>query len=235
MTTQQGFPSSGQPVVAAGGLITQPWRIFFNSIWQRTGGNTGGSTVAPGFVMDFAGPDAPDGWLACDGTAVSRETYSSLFGAIGTTWGSGDGLTTFNLPDLRNKFAVGAGSVAVGGTGGSATVTLATGNLPAHNHAVVDPGHTHTVTDPGHVHTLTDPGHHHTALVAASTNTAGAAAGSSTSGNTGTATTGITMATATTGVTNNSAHTGVTTSNTGSGTPISTLPPYGGVLKVIKT
>ena len=52
-----------------------------------------------GFVMAYAGGTAPDGWLLCDGSAVSRTTYASLYAAIGTTHGSGDGSTTFNLPN----------------------------------------------------------------------------------------------------------------------------------------
>jgi microcystin-dependent protein len=63
-----------------------------------------------GAIMPFAMSSAPTGWLACDGSAVSRTTYSALFSAISTTWGVGDGSTTFNLPDLRGAFVRGAGS-----------------------------------------------------------------------------------------------------------------------------
>jgi microcystin-dependent protein len=63
-----------------------------------------------GAIMPFAMSSAPTGWLACDGSAVSRATYSALFSAISTTWGVGDGSTTFNLPDLRGAFVRGAGS-----------------------------------------------------------------------------------------------------------------------------
>ena len=55
----------------------------------------------------FAGNTLPDGWLACDGTAVSRTTYANLFSKIGTTYGTGDGSTTFNLPNLTDKFIQG--------------------------------------------------------------------------------------------------------------------------------
>lgn len=57
-----------------------------------------------GMVAVFAMQSAPSGWLGCNGNAVSRSTYASLFAAIGTTWGSGDGSTTFNLPDFRGEF-----------------------------------------------------------------------------------------------------------------------------------
>ena len=58
----------------------------------------------PGVVMTFATPTVPTGWLEANGAAISRTTYSALFGAIGTTFGDGDGSTTFNLPDLRGEF-----------------------------------------------------------------------------------------------------------------------------------
>lgn len=63
-----------------------------------------------GAIFPFAGTSAPTGYLICDGSAVSRTTYSDLFTAIGTTWGTGDGSTTFNLPDLRAAVLRGAGS-----------------------------------------------------------------------------------------------------------------------------
>lgn len=63
--------------------------------------------VPSGAVMVFAMNSVPSGYLACNGTAVSRSTYAALFAAIGTTWGAGDGSTTFNLPDLRGEFVRG--------------------------------------------------------------------------------------------------------------------------------
>lgn len=61
-----------------------------------------------GVVQAFAGSTTPDGWLLCDGSAVSRTTYAALFEAIGTTYGSGDGSTTFNVPNLVDKFVEGS-------------------------------------------------------------------------------------------------------------------------------
>lgn len=66
--------------------------------------------LCAGLIMPYAGTSAPSGWLDCDGSAVSRATYNGLFKAIGTTWGSGDGSTTFNVPDLRGLFIRGAGA-----------------------------------------------------------------------------------------------------------------------------
>lgn len=64
-----------------------------------------------GIVQAFAGNTIPNGWLLCDGSAVSRTTYANLFACIGTTYGSGDGSTTFNLPNLTDKFIEGSSTV----------------------------------------------------------------------------------------------------------------------------
>lgn len=62
------------------------------------------NAIQPGTVLPHAGASAPTGFLMCDGSAVSRSTYASLFSAISTNWGSGDGSATFNIPDLRGEF-----------------------------------------------------------------------------------------------------------------------------------
>lgn len=61
------------------------------------------SVVPAGIVSAFAGTTPPSGWLKCDGSAISRERYADLFAAIGTTYGAGDGSTTFNLPALETR------------------------------------------------------------------------------------------------------------------------------------
>jgi microcystin-dependent protein len=68
---------------------------------------TGLGVVAPGTVLAFAGSTPPEGYLECDGAALSRTAYAALYAAIGTAFGAGDGSTTFNLPDLRGEFVRG--------------------------------------------------------------------------------------------------------------------------------
>jgi microcystin-dependent protein len=93
-----------------------------------------------GEVILFAGGDAPPGTLFCNGAAVSRTTYSALFGVISTIHGVGDGTTTFNLPDLRGRVVVGSGSGQgltnrnLGDLGGAETHALTTAELAAHRH-----------------------------------------------------------------------------------------------------
>ena len=95
-----------------------------------------------GIIMPFAGTVAPQGCLFCDGSAVSRTTYAALFAVIGTTYGEGDGETTFNIPDLSGRVVIGvSNSHALGTTGGSETVTLTADQLPAHVHEVPQHGH----------------------------------------------------------------------------------------------
>jgi microcystin-dependent protein len=97
-------------------------------------------TAFTGELKMIAAATTPTGWLTCDGSAVSRATYADLFAVIGTTFGVGDGSTTFNLPDMRDRFPVGAsGTKAIASTGGAETVTLSSGNLPAHTHTVTIP------------------------------------------------------------------------------------------------
>ena len=81
-----------------------------------------------GIVQAFAGTTIPNGWLLCDGSAVSRTTYANLFAVISTTYGSGDGSTTFNLPDLVDKFVEGS---ATAGTEHSAGLPNIEGNYNA--------------------------------------------------------------------------------------------------------
>ena len=104
-------------------------------------------TAPSGTIVQYGGTTAPTDWLLCDGSAVSRTDYADLFTAIGTAFGAGDGSTTFNLPDLRGRVAV--GYAATGGHTDVSTIGNNDGIAEAHRR----PKHTTTVTDPGHVHT----------------------------------------------------------------------------------
>jgi len=99
-----------------------------------------------GIVAPFAGTSAPSGWLACNGANVSRVDYATLFAAIGTTWGVGDGSTTFTLPDLRGAFVRGSGTSAL-----DPNSPRAVGSFQAE--AYLNHSHTATSTDSGHTHT----------------------------------------------------------------------------------
>jgi microcystin-dependent protein len=138
--------------------------------------------VPTGTVVAFAASSPPSGWLVCNGAAVSRTTYAALFGVLGTTYGAGDGSTTFNLPDLRGEFVRGLDlgrGVDSGRVLGSAqasqnlahTHTASTASAGAHSHTTgeaVAPGGgsisygpgertttTTTSSDGAHTHTVT--------------------------------------------------------------------------------
>jgi microcystin-dependent protein len=90
---------------------------------------TGIEGIPTATIVPWSDSSVPSGFLECNGAAVSRSTYATLFGIIGTTYGSGDGSTTFNVPDLQDNVAVGkSGTKNLASTGGANTVT-ATGNI----------------------------------------------------------------------------------------------------------
>jgi microcystin-dependent protein len=119
----------------------------------------------------------PTGCKLCDGSTVSRTAYPALFAVIGTTFGAGDGSTTFNLPDFRERFPAGVGGgFDLAETGNGAITTSSNG------------AHTHTVTVDGHVLTINEiPAHSHSTFNAANLNYggSGAMAGNAQSGQTG--------------------------------------------------
>lgn len=123
-------PAAGKP-----GWI---YRATDNGIVYRDNGASWDATEWPGRLQPSASGTVPDGWLACEGQAVSRTTYALLFAAIGVFYGPGDGTNTFNLPDHRERVLVGAGG-SLGGRGASGgatsvTLTAAQSGLPAHVH-----------------------------------------------------------------------------------------------------
>lgn len=112
---------------------------------------TGIEGILTGTIVPYSDSSIPSGFLECDGSNVSRTTYADLFAVIGTTYGVGDGSTTFGLPDLQDNVAVGkSGTKALASTGGANTVTptgnvagstanatLSTSQLSSHNHLIV--------------------------------------------------------------------------------------------------
>ena len=114
-------------------------------------GNTGsvgpiGPMAAPGCIMMYGGMTGtiPAGWLACDGSAVSRSTYIGLFNSIGTIYGVGDNTTTFNLPNLAGRVPIGAGT-AIGATGATAKILAQTGGEETHTLITAEmPSHAHS-------------------------------------------------------------------------------------------
>ena len=90
---------------------------------------TGIEGIPTATIVPWSSASVPSGFLECNGAAVSRSTYSALFAIISTTYGAGDGATTFNLPDLQDNVAIGkSGTKALASTGGANTVT-STGNV----------------------------------------------------------------------------------------------------------
>lgn len=103
-----------------------------------------GGLTPTGSIGMFGGAEAPEGWLLCDGAAVSREDYEGLFDVVGTSYGAGNGSTTFNVPDLRDRFSRGASSNAAIGSAANVnthahgiTVNVASGSH-AHTHSFND-------------------------------------------------------------------------------------------------
>jgi microcystin-dependent protein len=130
---------------------------YNGSVWVNTPGMPSGS------ITQFAGSTAPSGWLSCDGTTVSRTTYAALFAVIGTTYGAGDGSTTFALPNMKGKVPVGIDASqtefdALGEAGGAKTHTLTEAQMPSHTHIQNAHSHTGTADTAGaHNHGYTSP------------------------------------------------------------------------------
>jgi len=112
------------------------------------------NTIMPsGTIVQTARATSPDGWFLCQGQAISRTTYATLYAAIGTSYGSGDGSTTFNIPDLQGRVAVGKNSgtfASLGATGGTETVTLTIAQMPSHTH--IQNSHNHIQDAHNHNH-----------------------------------------------------------------------------------
>jgi microcystin-dependent protein len=127
------------------GFLSAVWADFMRKLEERVGGRSAQTNtellatiqarLPTGTILDYGGSSAPTGYLLCDGSAVSRTTYADLFAVISTTYGAGDGSTTFNVPNLRDRVSVGKNSsgtfATLGATGGAETAAL-----PNHVHPV---------------------------------------------------------------------------------------------------
>lgn len=105
------------------------------------------NVIPTGSIVCFSGATVPQGWLLCNGQAINRSAYINLFTTIGVIYGVGDGSSTFNLPNLQDRFPMGKGSRSLGLIGGADSVTLTSDMLPSHSHSVTvssNGEHSHT-------------------------------------------------------------------------------------------
>lgn len=195
----------------ASGNASAPWavdnstlEISLNTLRVKAGGITTNELatdvaipVGSIFMLAWGGP--PTGWLTCDGSAVSRTTYSVLYGRIGTTNGIGNGSTTFNLPDYRGMFPRGWAQGSANDPDRNSRTAAASGantgdnpgsiqSFAVESHTHIQTAHTHTQT--AHNHAITDAGHAHTfGFIQAGAATAGGAVTTTGPGTTTTSTT----------------------------------------------
>ena len=151
ISVSNGNGVSGDPTVSLS--------IGTGSTQVAAGNHSHSEYVLPaGVIQQYAGSSAPSGYILCQGQAVSRSSYSALFAVIGTTYGAGDGRSTFNLPDLRQRIPVGMHSsgtfLTLGATGGAETHSITEAQLPSHAHGV---GTLATNNTGAHVHSVDPP------------------------------------------------------------------------------
>lgn len=168
MATYESKKYATIPIAAtqvADGTVTNAEYQFINSLSSNAQtqldsklASTGAFTIATGMILPWAAPLAnkPAGYQNCDGGTISRSTYSALFAIIGTTYGAGDGSSTFALPNFQNRMAIGkSGTYALGSTGGSTTDTFTPSGTIAttvYNHTLTlsqIPSHSHFVSNSG--------------------------------------------------------------------------------------
>lgn len=146
------------PIAAGNQVLASEMLTEHNADWTHKAAalvSAGITTYMPsGAILAYGGAAAPTGWLLCYGQAVSRTTYANLFTAISTTFGAGDGSTTFNVPDLRGRLPLGADNMGgasanrvtateadnLGQGSGAETHTLVTAEMPAHTHSMSGTG-----------------------------------------------------------------------------------------------
>jgi microcystin-dependent protein len=209
-----GLTVLGTPllVTRSTGIVSFATTPYVGPYEVYTQGNTGAFATPPGFINLWGGSGDPAGgyWMVCDGRAISRTAYPALFATIGTIYGVGDGVTTFNIPNCQERVIVGLSAAQslipqynatlLGQTFGEGQHTLTTAELAVHDH---------TITDPGHMHALTG------SPIVAPPNSGGTA--QEFGGATGAAGTNLAVSSAMTGIT--------ATNNAGSGTAHNNVQP----------
>jgi microcystin-dependent protein len=138
LTTEAGGTVNTTLAVVNGAYLNTALYVTYKTVGDYAEAE---DATPSGSILMFAGSTAPANWLLCDGTAVSRATYNKLFQAIGTTWGAGNGTTTFNLPDMRGAAPAGVGA----STGYTQNETLALGTK--YNDQIQE--HIHDITGGG--------------------------------------------------------------------------------------
>ena len=211
---------TGAPLAPTASVGTSTTQIATTAFVQAAG--------LTGEIKMWGVSSAPTGYLLCNGAAVSRTTYAALYAVYGTTFGVGDGSTTFNVPDFSGRMPIGVnGTYTLASTGGAATTTISSSNLPSHTHSFsatsgsmsANASHQHGVLGSAGYHYVADGGQ----------NNGGSASnpfslGSENYGNYTTS--------------QNLDHThsvSGTTGSTGSGTAATTISPYLGIYYIIKT
>lgn len=207
---QAGTVASNQLAAAGGGTgLAAPGTS--GNVLTSTGSAWASSVptyVPTGGLLMWATASAPTGYLLCNGATISRTTYSALFAVVGTTFGVGDGSTTFGLPDFRDRFPVGAGTTYSANASGGSADSIAVSHTHTATSVVTDPGHTHSIQyNYGNASNPGEPSSGETL--------------DSMSASTASGTTGVTVAT--------------TVATAGSSGTNANLPPYRGIYFVIKT
>jgi microcystin-dependent protein len=219
------FPSptlTGTPIAPTATLGTNTTQIATTAFVQQAG--------LTGEIKMWGVASAPSGYLICDGSAVSRTTYAALFAVYGTTFGAGNGTTTFNIPNFSGKMPIGVnGTYTLASTGGSATTTLVEANVPTHTHTFsATTGNNNSSL--AHQHDLLGSNDHYVADGGRPQGGAGSypySTGGSTNYGTYIASSGAL----------NHTHdlSGTTGTGSGSGTAATTISPYLGIYYIIKT
>jgi microcystin-dependent protein len=219
------FPSptlTGTPIAPTATVGTSTTQIATTAFVQAAG--------LTGEIKMWGVSSAPSGYLLCNGQAVSRTTYAALYAVYGTTFGTGDGSTTFNVPNFTNRMPIGAGGTySLAATGGSATTTLVEANVPSHTHTFSATtgnnnsslSHTHNLLGLSGAHYVADGGQNQGGQASNPFSLGSADYG--------------TYTTASGDLVHTHNVSGTTGSGSGSGTAATTISPYLGIYYIIKT